>query len=66
MIVTVNKTQEIKARLAQQGNAVGYLNQEHHIKAIAKMDKEMEEVRRDYKVKERDSKISASEVTLTA
>lgn len=65
MIVTVNKTEQIKAKLAEQGKAVGYLNQDHHIKAIANMDKEMEEVRRDFKVKERDSKISASQVTLT-
>ena len=66
MIVTVNKTQQIKAKLAQQGKAVGYLNQPQHIKAISDMDKEMEEVRREFKVKERDSQISASEVILTA
>jgi hypothetical protein len=66
MIVTVNKTQQIKEKLAQAGKVVGYLNQAHHIKAIADMDKEMEDVRRDYKVKERDSHISASEITLTS
>ena len=66
MIVTINKTQQIKEKLAKQGNPMDYLNKPAHIKAINDMNTEMEEVRREYKVKERDSQVSAAEVILTA
>ena len=65
MIKKINKTEEIKARLFRE-NKVTCLDTPEHIKAIMKMNDEMEEVRREYKVKEKNSQISAYNIILTA
>jgi len=61
MITTINRTKEIEAKLKTE-----YLDSPHHIQAIKKMNEEMEEVRREYKVKDKNSQTSASNVVLTA
>ena len=65
MIKRINRTEEIEKQL-RQDNKVTYLDSPQHIEAIKKMDDEMEEVRREYKVKEKKSQTSASNVVLTA
>lgn len=65
MIKKISKTEEIKKQLNNDGK-VSYLDSPEHIEAIVKMNKEMEEVRREYKEKETNSQISAATVVLTA
>ena len=65
MIKRINRTEEIEAKLSKE-NKVTYLDSPKHIEAIKKMNEEMEEVRREYKVKEKNSQTSASNVVLTA
>lgn len=65
MIKKVNKTEEIRTKLIQD-NKIGYLDSPEQIKAIVTMNEEMEEVRREYKLKEKNSQSSASNVVLTA
>jgi hypothetical protein len=65
MIKRINKTEEIKARLNQE-HKVSYLDKPAHLDAILKMNDELENVRREYKVKEKNSQTSASNVVLTS
>ena len=65
MIKKINKSEEIKKQLNNAGK-VSYLDTPKHIEAIVKMNKEMEEVRREYNEKETNSQTSAASVVLTA
>lgn len=65
MIQKINRTEEIKEQLRKEGK-VNILDTPRHIEAINKLNEEMEEVRRDYKVKDSNSQASASNVVLTA
>ncbi|MFC4211899.1 hypothetical protein ACFOWA_11940 [Pedobacter lithocola] len=65
MIKTVSKTNQIKDKLKMDGK-VSYLDKPEHFNAIIEMNDEMEDVRRDYHVKDRRSQNSASHVILTA
>lgn len=65
MIKKINKTEEIKEQLNKVGK-ITYLDSPKHIEAIVRMNEEMEEVRRDYMEKEKNSQISAATVVLTA
>lgn len=65
MIKRISKTEEFKARLEAE-NKVFYLNEAHHISAISTMNKQLEVVRREYQMKDRNSQITASTVILTA
>lgn len=65
MFAKINKTEEIKAKLVSEGK-VSFLDAPEHMAAILKMNEEMEEVRREYKIKEKNSQISAAQIVLTA
>ncbi|MDN3586979.1 hypothetical protein QWY86_09890 [Pedobacter aquatilis] len=65
MIKTVSKTTQIKEKLKTDGK-VSYLDKPEHFSAIIEMNDEMESVRREYHVKDRNSQNSASHVILTA
>ena len=65
MIQKINRTEEIREKFRKEGK-VNTLNSPQHIEAINKMNKEMEGVKRDYKVKDSNSQASASTVVLTA
>ena len=65
MIKKISRAQEIEEQLKKDGK-ISYLDKPEHIKAILAMNKEMEEVKRLYKVKERKSEISAANLFLTA
>ena len=45
---------------------MSYLDKPAHLDAILKMNDELENVRREYKVKEKNSQTSASNVVLTS
>jgi len=64
MIEHINRTEEIRARLFEEGK-VSFLDEPNQIKAIEKLNEEMAEVRRDYKIKEKNSFSTASQVVLT-
>ena len=65
MIKKISKTDEFKAK-SKAEHKVFYLNEAHHISAISSMNKQLEVVRREYQVKDRNSQITASTVILTA
>jgi hypothetical protein len=65
MIKKISKTSVIRERLIRDSKLT-YLNDEADIKALNEMNQEMEEVRREYKIKERSSLVSAANVLLTA
>lgn len=65
MIEKFNKTEELNERLTREGK-VSYLDEPQHIDAIIRMNIEMEEVRRDFKVKDENSKASAANLVLTS
>lgn len=65
MIITIDKTQEIKDRLEKEGKKVTYLDKKEDLEAIDALDRQMEEVRREYKLKDRESQVLASQSTLT-
>lgn len=65
MATTINKTKEVIDRLkAEQKTQT--LNSPGDLQKIAVINKHMEEVRREFQVKERGSQMSASKVILTA
>ena len=59
----MTRTEEIRARLFAEGK-VSSMDAPNQIKAIERLNDEMAEVRRDYKIKERASIASASQVIL--
>jgi hypothetical protein len=65
MIKKISKTEVIKAKMRENGQ-VTFLDHPEHIAAIVEMNDQLEEVRREYQVKDRNSQISASQVILTA
>jgi hypothetical protein len=65
MINKVSKTEALRSKLRQEGK-VTTLDKTQHISAITTMNKELESVRREYQVKDRNSQISAANVILTA
>lgn len=65
MYKKINKTHEIITRLQNEGK-VTPLNSAVDMAKIASINKYMEEVRKDYRMKESQSQISASQVILNA
>ncbi len=63
MATTVNKTKEVIDKLKAEQKT---LNSPQDLAKIFAINKHMENVRRDFQVKERDSQISASNIILTA
>jgi len=64
MIERFNKTEELRTRLMRD-RKVSSLDTPIHNEAIEKLNVQLAEVRRDYKVKEKNSYTSASNVVLT-
>jgi hypothetical protein len=65
MATVINKTKEVIDKLnAQQKSQT--LNSASDLANIAAINKRMEEVRREFQIKERESQISASQITFTA
>ncbi|WP_449257652.1 hypothetical protein [Chlorobium limicola] len=64
MIKKISKTAVINAKLEQEGK-VTTLDKKEHIDAIIIMKKQLEAVRREYLIKDRESQISAARVILT-
>ncbi|NCA76148.1 MAG: hypothetical protein EOM90_07420 [Alphaproteobacteria bacterium] len=64
MIERFSKTEELRTQLMRDGK-VSFLDTPVHNEAIEKLNVELAEVRRDYKVKEKNSYASASNVVLT-
>lgn len=60
----ISKTEVINAKLEQEGK-VTTLDKKEHIDAIIRMNKQLEAVRREYLIKDRESQISAARVILT-
>lgn len=65
MIEEINNTAAIKDRLIQEGK-IKQRNLAEEFEAINEMNKTMEEVQREFKVKNNNSEISASKTVLTA
>ena len=65
MYKKISKTSEIITRLELDGK-VTLMNSADDMAKIASMNRYMEEVRRDYRMKESQSQISASQVILNA
>jgi hypothetical protein len=65
MYKKISKTQEIITRLQNEGK-VTPMNSAVDMAKIASINKYMEEVRKDYRMKESQSQISASQVILNA
>ena len=65
MIEIINKTEEIRNRLISEGK-VNTLNSNEHIQAMIKMNKALEDLKRDYIIKDKQSQISASQTVLNS
>jgi hypothetical protein len=65
MIEIINKTEEIRNRLISEGK-VNTLNSNEHIQAMVKMNKALEDLKRDYIIKDKQSQISASQTVLNS
>lgn len=65
MINRISRTEAIKAKIKQEGK-VTILDKAQHISAVTTMNKQLESVRREYQVKDRNSQITALTVILTA
>lgn len=65
MIQKINNTAQIRESLSQQGK-VTVLNSAEHVAATTVLNKEMEQVRREYKVKNQNSQNSAALTILTS
>jgi hypothetical protein len=64
MVKKISKADAINTKLREDGK-VTLLNQQEHIEAITAMNKQLEVARREYKIKERKSQITAANVILT-
>lgn len=60
----IKKLEDLKSKFKSEGKAT-YLNKPEHIAAFAVMNEQMEAVRREFHVKDLNSQLKASEVTLT-
>jgi hypothetical protein len=65
MIEMINKTEEIRNRLKQEGK-VNSLNSNEHIQAMVKMNKALQDLKREYIMKNRLSQISAAQTILNS
>lgn len=65
MIIKINRTEEIMNRLKKEGK-VTYLDSSEHIQAMVEMNKALEDLKREYIIKDRLSQISASQTFLNA
>jgi len=65
MIKKISKTETFKAKMRQE-DKVSYLDQPKHMDAIKAMNDQLEIVRREFQVKDKNSQITASKVILTA
>ena len=65
MITKISKTEAFKAKMKEEGK-VTFLDKPEHIAAIVAMNEQLENVRREYQVKDRNSQINAIKVVLTA
>jgi len=65
MTKKVSRYQELMGSLSDE-KKVTYLDQPQDIEAINEIDRQMEGVRREYQIKEKNSQISAASVILTA
>lgn len=65
MIVKINKTEEIRNRLKKEGK-ITYLDSNEHIQAMVKMNKALEDLKREYIIKDKLSQISAAQTFLNA
>lgn len=65
MIKKVSKTEKLISTLRTQGKVI-VLNDKEQVSSVTRMNKELEKVRREYQIKERDSKINASNIILTS
>ena len=65
MIVKINKTEEIRNRLKSEGK-VNSLNSNEHIQAMLKMNEALEDLKREYIIKDKQSQISASQTVLNS
>jgi hypothetical protein len=64
MAIILNKTAEIKAQMNGEKN-VKILNSSHDVAMINTVNQQMESVRREYQIKERESQAAAFNVVLT-
>lgn len=63
-MIKISKTAEVEAQLQAQ-NKIFDLDHPKHIAIMVKMNKELSEKRKDYRVKEKKSRLAASKVRLT-
>jgi hypothetical protein len=64
-MIVINESEAIKARLNSEETATKP-DQQDYIASIVAMNEQMEAVRREYQVKDRNSQITASRVVLNA
>lgn len=64
MLKEISKTEAINKRLLDE-NKVTILDKPRHLEAIRAMNIQMDQVRREYQVKDRKSQITAANVILT-
>ena len=65
MAKQTSKTQEVLEKLRAE-HKVAVMNTAQDVVLISEFDKRMEEVRRDYQIKEKNSQYRAAQVNLTA
>lgn len=61
----ISKAQSIREKLKQEGK-YNVLDKEEHVKAVSAMNESLEDVRREFQIKDRESQRNAAFVTLTA
>ena len=64
MIKPISKIAEFEAQL-KENNQIFYLDEPKHIAIMVKMNQKMSEIRKDYRAKEKKSRLAASKVRLT-
>jgi hypothetical protein len=65
MIKRISKTDDLRNRFKQDGKSKS-LESTENIQAMVRMNKELEQLKKDYIVKDRQSQISASQVILNS
>lgn len=63
MIKKISRTEAIKTKLREEGK-VSYLDQPEHLEAIKLMNSQLEDDRREYRIKDWNSQLSASTIKL--
>lgn len=64
MVKLISKTAEFEEKLKAQGKII-YLDEPKHIAVMVKMNKVLSEIRRDYRAKDKKTKLAASKIRLT-